>query len=239
MRRIVAALAALLVLVACDANPATTSPSSPPASPAESTNLPQAAVTALQTQHDAWQFTVTTYESGSPNFSRTIVGTQSQSSPSALSFTVTQSRKPDMRYVRIGTDVWFDTGTGAFTKSKASDNYVNMDFQPYFFESFVSAAETEGYEFQPVGADTVSGVATTHHRLADPDIQGIVMNMTDITPADWGADLWVSNADGSLLRLAWGPQSLDKAQDQAGFDYLVTSVDCDCSIEPPRAGGSQ
>ena len=233
MSKLVGTLAGVLLLVGCGPNTATLSPTVRPSPSPESTNLAQAAVTALTTQHDAWQFTATTYESGSPNRSRTIAGTQSDRSPTALSLTVTQLGKPDMRYVRLGTDIWYDSGTGSYTKSKASDNYVNLDFQTYFFESIVGAAEVQGYEYQSVGADTVNGVAATHYRLADHDLQGIVANMPGVTPADWGADIWVGNVDGSLLRLTWGPQAMDKAQPQTGYDYTVTAVDCDCAIRPP------
>ena len=233
MRRVAGTLAGVLLLVGCGANPATPGPTSPPSPSPESTNLARAAVTALTTQHDAWQFTATTYESGSPKFSRAIAGTQSDRSPTALSMTVTQSGKPDMRYVRVGTDAWYDLGTGSYTRTKSSDSYVNLDFQTYFFDSIIGAAETQGYEYQPVGADTVNGVAATHYRLADRDLQGIVAYMPGIAAADWGADIWVSNVDGSLLRLTWGPQATDKAQPQTGYDYTVTAVDCDCAIRPP------
>ena len=233
MRKVVGTLAGVLLLVGCGANPATPGPTSRPSPSPESVNLARAAVTALTTQHDAWQYTATTYESGSPNRSRTITGTQSDKTPTALSLTVSQPGKPDMRYVRLGTDIWFDSGTGTYTKSKASDNYVNLDFQNYFLDSIVGAAETQGFEYQPVGADTVNGVAATHYRLADRDLQGIVAYMPGITPADLGADIWVGDADGSLLRLTWGPQATDKAQTQTGYDYTVTAVDCDCAIRPP------
>ena len=77
MRKVVGTLAGVLLLVGCGANPATPSPTARPSPSPESTNLAQAAVTALTTQHEAWQYTATTYESGSPNRSRTITGTQS------------------------------------------------------------------------------------------------------------------------------------------------------------------
>ena len=147
---------------------------------------------------------------------------------------MTQSGKPDMRYVRLGTDIWFDSGTGSYAKSKASDNYVNLDFQNYFLDSIVGAAETQGFEYQP----SRRGHASTESRRRTIAWRTTISRASwrtcpVITPADFGADIWVSDADGSLLRLTWGPQATDKAQPQTGYDYTVTAVDCDCAIRPP------
>jgi len=234
----------LAAVAACGGTGATTAPTAPPSSRAQSSNpaasggaldvtAVQAAVTALKTGHDSWQFTTTTYESGTPNFSRNVSGTQRVQPDDAVSLTISQAGKPDKRYTRIGTDVWFDTGNGTYTKTKVSDQYVVPQFEPYYLNGLVSAAEVNGYEFNPVGADTVSGVAATHYRLADTFLFGIVANMSNMTPADWAADVWIADADGSLLRLAWGPTSVDKAQLQTGFDYVVTSIDCSCPVNPP------
>jgi hypothetical protein len=235
MQRALLLLTTVLLLAACGANEATTSPTTPPATLAQNANPALAAVNALKTQHPTWQYTVTTYELGSPNFSRTIAGTEKTTPPTAVQFTVSQSAKPDLRYVRLGTDIWYDTGTASYTRSKADDQYVNADFQSYYMDSIVGAAESAGLDFETVGAETVSGVATTHYRLTDSAIAGMVANMTDVTPDDLAADMWVSDADGSLMRLAWGPKSLEKAQPQTGFDYVVTSLDCNCPVKPPAA----
>ncbi len=237
MRKIPVVLAALSLVVACGGSSATPSPTAVPATVHPSTNPVQEATSALKSEHDAWQFTLTTYEPGSPNFSRTVTGTQTAKLPTAVSFTVVQSGKPDMRYVRVGTDVWNDTGAGSFTKTKASDAYVNLAFQTFYLDSILSEAATAGYEFDKVGAETVSGIAATHYRLADNFVQGLVAN-TGTAAADWAADVWIADSDGSLVRLTWGPQSIDNVQDQTGFDYLVTSVDCNCPIGPPIDGQS-
>ncbi len=189
-------------------------------------------MTALKV-HDSWQFTVTTYESGTPNFSRTIMGTQRTRPQAAVSSTVSQPAKPDERYTRIGDDVWYDTGTGSYTQTTASDSAVISQFEPYQLDGLVQSAVAQGYQFVVVGAEPVSGASTTHYRLLDATVQDIVKNMTGITAAEWAADVWTADADGSLMRIAWGPQSVDKAQLNAGFNYVVTSIDCTCPVDSP------
>jgi hypothetical protein len=240
MNKLLPAFAALLLAGACAGTAPSPSPTEPPPTQTAvlATNAAQSAVTALKT-HDSWQYTVTTYEPGSPSFSHTITGTQTSKTPASLQFTVAQTGKPTLTYVRIGTDVWYDdAGKGSYTTSKASDNYVNLEFQPFFSDSIVEPAETQGYEFNSVGPDAVGGVTATHYRLADAYIESVVGNATGVTAADWAADLWTSDADGSLLRLTWGPQTLDKAQGAAGFDYEVTALDCSCPVKRPTTASN-
>jgi hypothetical protein len=244
-----AILATGLIVTACGGNSATSAPTTAPSSRAQATQQGQgevidvagvqAAVEALKTGHDAWQFKATTYQSGTPNFSRTLTGTQRTKPSTAINVTVNQSGKPDQRYIRIANDVWFDTGTGAgLETTKASDRLVESQFKPYYLDGLVTTAETEGYLYVAVGPDSVAGVPTTHYRLADDYIADIVRNLTGITAADWAADLWIADADDSLLRMTWGPQSLDRAQLQLGADWQVTSLDCTCPVEPPAASPS-
>jgi hypothetical protein len=236
--RVLGAVVTLVVVAACGGVAPTPVPTLPPQpSPTPTANLVQTAVDTLESQHNSWQFTTTTYESGSPTFSRLIKGTQAPKSPSGLSFVITTPNKPSMKYVRLGNDVWFDSGTGSFTQSKADDNYVNLAFQQFYLDNLLTAVETPGFEFNSVGDEDVGGIAATHYRLADPYVQSL-LGSSGLTPADWGADAWISDADGSLLRLTWGPQSVDKAQAQPGFDYTVTAVDCNCPIKPPTTGTS-
>ena len=245
MRRYVLALFAAVLLAACGSGAPVSQAPTQAAQPSRAqstqpgqggqpidTAAIQAAVAALKA-HDSWQFTVTTYESGTPNFSRNVTGTQRSNPQAAVSATFSQSGQPDKRYVQIGDDVWYDAGTGSYVQTTASDNAVISQFQPYYLEGLVSSAQGNGYQFQPVGPDTVSAVTTTHYRLADATIQSIVQPMNGLTAADWAADVWIADADGSLMRLAWGPQSVDKAQLQTGFNYVVTSIDCTCPVDPP------
>lgn len=54
----------------------------------------------------------------------------------------------------------------------------------------------------------------------------------NLTTAQWAADVWIATAGGYLVRLAWGPQTLDTAQIPVGFNYVVTAVDCSCPVAP-------
>jgi len=236
MRKLTSMLGIALLLTACGGNLATPIPTPSPIATAAATNPVADAVEALS-QHESWQFSATTYESGTPNFSRTLKGTQSPKAPSAVGFTVTQAGKPTLKYVRLGTDVWYDNGIGSFSATKADDSYMNLDFQQFYLDTMLRGPETPGYQFDEVGEEAVGGIAATHYRLADTYVQSLI-GATGVSSADWAADVWVSDADGSLLRLTWGPQSLDNVQAQTGFDYTVTSVDCDCPIKPPTSVGS-
>jgi hypothetical protein len=102
----------------------------------------------------------------------------------------------------------------------------------------VQSATDQDFDFEPVATETISGIATTHYRLSQDDLEKIVENLDDMTTADWAGDAWISDADGSLIQLAWGPQSLDDAQLTTGFKYLVTSIDCACPVDPPTAAPS-
>lgn len=246
MKRGVLAFAAVLFLAACGGNSAATQqPSQAQPSRAQVTQPAQggdaidvsgiqAAVAALKA-HDSWQFTVTTFESGTPNFSRTVTGTQRTAPQIAVSASHTVPGSSDFHYIRIGDDVWFDAGQATYTHTTAAEGpNLIVQYEPYYLDGLVQAAEANGYEYEPVGVETVSGVSAMHYRLSADDVDNIVESMTGITAAEWAADVWIAQADGSLMRLQWGPQSVDKAQLNPGFDYVVTSIDCVCPVDPPQ-----
>jgi hypothetical protein len=247
-------LAAIAVLgVACGGAPPTQAPGAssvqttlpevtlggPPVAgePIDSTAI-QSAVTALKA-HDAWQFSVTLIRAGAPNTSQTINGTQRTAPQSAISAAQTVPGSNDFHYIRIGDDIWFDVGQATYTHVPASEaTNLIAQYEPYYLDGLVTAAESQNYEFEPVGDESVSGVSTTHYRLSDDDVADIVETMHDITAAEWAADVWIAKDDGALMRIAWGPQSVDKAQIPVGFNYVVTSLDCACPIDPPTSVSS-
>ena len=250
MKRGVLAFAVMLTLAACGGNaPQTQAPGSAssqvPQSPRSQVTQAaqagdpidtagiQAAVDTLKT-HDSWTFEATGYSSGTPNFQQTITGTQRTKPQPAVSATHNSPNASNFHYIRIGDDIWYDAGQGTYTEVTSADaKNLIAQYEPYYLDGVVKSAQVQGYEYEPVGSETVSGIATTHYRLADATIEQIVESMKGITAADWAADVYISDADGSLIRLAWGPQSVDKAQITMGFNYVVTSIDCSCPVDPP------
>ena len=240
------ALAALLLVAACGGNSAATQPAGTrvQASQPGQAGAPidvaaiQAGTTALQTQHDSWQYTTTTYESGTPSFTQTIAGNQQTEPQTAYNATLTREGMPDKRYTRIGDDIWYDDGTGSYVQTTASDSAVVSAYEPYSLDGLAQSAEQQGYQYLPVGEEKVGGVTTMHYRLDPATIDSIVKDMQGVTAADWAADVYLAVDDGSLLRLAWGPKTADDAQLTTGFDWMVTSIDCVCPVDPPAASPS-
>ena len=85
--------------------------------------------------------------------------------------------------------------------------HVNAQFQPYYLDGLVASAEVSGYQYLPVGPETISGVPTTHYRLVESIVQSIIANMPGITTTDWAADVWIAKADGSLAAPGLGSRS--------------------------------
>jgi hypothetical protein len=242
MRNAVLASVVAVLIAACGGSSATPAPQSSSRSQATTaaqagepidTAAVQAAVTALKA-HDSWQFSVTLIRSGTPNTSQTITGTQRTAPQPAVSAAQPVEGSNDFHYIRIGDDIWYDVGQPTYTHIAAADaKNLIAQYEPYYLDGLVQSALANGYEFDPVADETVSGVLTTHYRLESSDVDQIVESMKGITAADWAADVWIAKADGSLMRLAWGPQSVDKAQLQPGFNYVVTALDCSCPVDPP------
>jgi hypothetical protein len=257
MKRGVLALAATLALTltACGGNasatqaPGSASSQVPQSSRGQATHAGQggepidtaaiqAAVAALKT-HDSWMFEATTYQSGTPDYSQTLTGTQRTSPQKAVSATHNGPNTTGFHYVRIGDDIWYDLGQPTYTHTTAADaTNLTVQYEPYYLDGLVQSATDQDFDFEPVATETISGIATTHYRLSQDDLEKIVENLDDMTTADWAGDAWISDADGSLIQLAWGPQSLDDAQLTTGFKYLVTSIDCACPVDPPTAAPS-
>jgi hypothetical protein len=192
-----------------------------------------AAVDALQAR-GSWQFDVR-YISAGPDggFERTLTGTE-RPPEDAVDALHEQPGGMQFRYVRIGDDIWFDAGTGTFTQVQAGDaGDVIEQYEPYYLEGLADSAQSQNYEFELVGPETVSNIATSHYRLSQSDRDNIVENLDGITADQWGGDVWIATDGGYLVGLNWGPQTTETAQIPIGFSYLVTAVDCECPIEPP------
>jgi hypothetical protein len=214
------------------ANTATTGPTAAAGEPIGSAQV-QTAVDALKAQ-DSWQFEVTATTMGlSEGVQNTITGTQRTTPESAIDATHPQPGGSDFHYIRIGDAIWYDVGTDSFTEVQADDaENLIAQYEPYYLNGLAESMLSQDFEFEPVGDEDVSGVATTHYQMSEEDREDVT-ELLDIDPADWAGDVWIAKDGGHLMRMAWGPQSVEDAGISIGFDYLVTAVNCDCPIEPP------
>jgi len=192
----------------------------------------QAAVETLQGQ-DSWQFAVTWIASGLQEKS-SATGTERTTPERAVDADFPQSGGGvPFSYIRIGDQIWYDVGTESFTQVDAADaENLIAQYEPYYLDSLAESATAQDWEFDPLGDETVSGVATSHYRLSEADLEDVVQ-LTELDPSKWAGDVWIAKDGGYLMRLAWGPQTVEDAQISIGYDYLVTKVNCPCPIEPP------
>jgi hypothetical protein len=226
----------LALVVACGGGSTTTAaPTTPPVG-GDAIDMAgvNAAINALQTQA-SWQFEVRTITQGTTGgVEQTVTGTERTDPEMAVDATHRQPDGSDFRYVRIGDDIWFDVGTGTFTQVDAADaeNLIEQ-YEPYYLSGLADSLTSQDVQFELVGQETVSGIATNHYRLSQADRENIVETMNGITADQWGGDVWIATDGDYMVSLAWGPQSTDTAQVATGFNYGVTAVNCECPIEPP------
>ena len=194
----------------------------------------QGAVDALKSQ-DSWQFEVTTTTLGLDGGVQTVIsGTQTTTPENAIDASHPQPGGGDpFRYIRIGDSIWFDVGTGQFNEVQA-DEAENLiaQYEPYYLNALAESMTQQDFLFEPVGDETISGIATTHYLLSEEDRADVTRTL-DIDLSKWAGDVWIAKDDGYAMRLAWGPQTIEDAQISLGFNYVVTAVNCECPIEPP------
>ena len=234
------------IVIACGGSTATSAPtgaassappgvSGPPAGgDTIDTAAIQAAIAELQA-HDSWDFEARYITAGPDGgFERTLSGTECRSPQQAVDALHQQPDGPDFRYVRIGDDIWYDVGTGSFTQVQAGDagNLIDQ-YEPYYLVGLAESATSQGYEYELVNTDVMGGEESYHYRLSQAEREDIVESMEGITADQWGGDAWIALEGGSLMRLDWGPQTVDTAQIPTGFSYVVTSINTGCAVEPP------
>lgn len=247
------AILLMLVLVACGSSPASSPGGGTPAGPGSSTAATSgtqptspppeggdgepgdlsAAVDAL-TAHDSWTFEVHYFVSAlDTGIESSVIGTERRKPLVAVDASHSQPTGTAFHYTRIGNDIWSDVGTGEpFHYDAAESENLIEQYEPFHLNGLVEAAERSNVEYEPVGEDEANGIPAFHYRLSEADRENIVQ-LTDLEPDQWAGDFWVARDGGHLVRLAWGPQSVDTAQPTIGFIYDVTAVDCTCPIEPP------
>jgi hypothetical protein len=236
LARLIALALFVSIAAACAGAPATGAPSSPVTTgDVIDAAAISAAVDALRSR-ESWQFESNTIQEGTTGgYEQSVIGTERTQPETAVDATHSGPEGVEnFRYVRIGDDIWFDVGTGTFTQVTAGDaENLIVQYEPYYLNGLADSLSSQNVDFELVGVETVSNIATNHYRLSQDDRERIVETMEGITADQWGGDVWIATDGGYLVQLEWGPQTVDTAQLGIGFNYLVTAVDCECPIEPP------
>jgi hypothetical protein len=193
-----------------------------------------AALTALNAL-DSWTFEVNTWtKSLGETREQDVSGTERRKPEVAVDATH-HSPSGDFHYIRIGDDLWTNLGTDVFYHYDAADsaNLISQ-YEPLYVNGLAqTVAGFTRVEYAPVGPETVNGVAAAHYRATEADRENLVQSYGGITADQWAADVWLAVAGGYLVRLAWGPQTLETAQASMGFLYDTKSTNCECPINPP------
>lgn len=193
-----------------------------------------AALTALNAL-DSWTFEVKTWtKSLGKTIEQTVSGTERRKPEVAVDATH-HSPSGDFHYIRIGDDLWTNLGTDVFYHYDAADsaNLISQ-YEPLYVNGLVeTVAGFARVEYEPVGPETVNGIAAVHYRASQSDREYLVQSYGGLTADQWAAEIWLAVDRGFVARLAWGPQSAETAQASMGFLYDTTSTNCGCPINPP------
>jgi hypothetical protein len=193
-----------------------------------------AALAALESL-DSWTFDVKTWtKSVDETREQDVRGTERRKPGLAIDANHT-SPSGDFHYIRIGDDIWTNLGTDLFYHYDAADseNLISQ-YEPLYVNGLVeTVAAFTNVDYEPVGSETVNGFPAVHYRSTEADRENLAQSYAGLTPDQWAADVWLAVDRGYLVRLAWGPQSVETAQASMGFLYDTTSTNCDCPINPP------
>lgn len=193
-----------------------------------------AALTALNAL-DSWTFEVKTWtKSLGETREQDVSGTERRKPEVAVDATH-HSPSGDFHYIRIGDDLWTNLGTDVFYHYDAADsaNLISQ-YEPLYVNGLVeTVAGFTRVEYEPVGPETVNGIAAVHYRASQSDREYLVQSYGGLTADQWAAEIWLAVDRGYLVRLAWGPQTPETAQATMGFLYDTKSTNCECPISPP------
>jgi hypothetical protein len=185
----------------------------------------------------SWTFDLTYFIEGlDEGVEKRVSGTERRG-PEMAVHAVHEEESGDFNYIRIEDDVWTDVGMGNYSHAVASDSpNLVVQYEPYHLPGLIetSTGWRRAVEYDFVGQEEVNGTAVHHYTLNEYDREGLT-ERTDLQPEQWAGDVYLAATDGHLVRFVWGPQSIETAQQVhvLGFAYDVTSVNCDCPVEPP------
>ena len=245
-----AVLAFVLTLVACGGG------STPSASPVGPTPTPagtpapgqaishteiQNAFTALNTL-DSYQYKgayFTGYTGvGQPTM---LQGTERQKPQYEVDSSTTTQNQTDTgtqtaQYIRIGNDIWVNTGNPDLFYHYDATNPANgallAQYEPYGLSLQIAKASGAQLQYQPIGTETVNGVASTHYGLSQADRDNLIQQ-SGLDPQTWAGDIWLANSGGWVVSVRWGPVMQGQTDPTSGFIWDTTATNCTCPVTAP------
>jgi len=195
----------------------------------------QAAADALQAL-DSWTFSGLYYVKGpDAGIQTSVTGTERRAPDTAVDATH-HSPTGDLRYIRIGDDIWASLGAAdSFYHYDAATSKNLIDqYEPSYIAALAdSVGGFTRVDYEPIGPETINNIATVHYQADERQRENLAQLYPSLAPEQWAADAWIATDGGYLVKLAWGPQSAGTAQATVGFTYEVAAVHCECPITPP------
>jgi hypothetical protein len=242
--RSIAVVVLMLVLAACGGSPPATStpagasptPAGTPVAgqPIGSTDVRNAM--AALSRLDSYQFTGA-YFTGYVGVGEAVSlsGTE-RSKPTLAIDSTAQTATATGHYIRVGNDIWVNTGNPDFfyhySATDAGAGSVIAQYEPYALATHIAQASGIRNTYQPVGPETVNGIASTHYAMSQADRDALI-RQSGLDPETWAGDVWIATNGGYLVSLRWGPQFAGETKPSSGFIWDTTATNCECPVVPP------
>ena len=255
--RSITVLASVLALAACGGGatsttqpPASSTPAGATASPA-ATPAPGAAISHAEIQNAFTALnTLDSYTYSGAYFTGytgvgtyvTLHGTARQTPSLAINSIATSVDNDDAtedgtaQYIRIGDDIWVNTGDPDYYYQYDATDPANgaliAQYEPYALALQIAQSSGAQLDYQPMGDETVNGIASTHYGLSQADRDQLI-GSSGLDPQVWAGDIWLAKDGGYVVKVRWGPVMQGDTEPTSGFIWDTTSINCECPVSPP------
>jgi len=140
------------------------------------------------------------------------------------------------QYIRIGNDIWVNTGNPDLFYHYDATNPANgallAQYEPYGLSLQIAKSTGAQLQYQPMGTETVDGIASTHYGLSQADRDKLI-SASGLDPQSWQGDIWLSNTGGYVVKVRFCPQMQGETEPASGFIWDTTAINCPCPVTAP------
>jgi hypothetical protein len=245
----------MLVVSACGggstptASPVGTSPAGSSPTPA-GTPVPGQAISGPQIQNafnalstlDSYTYTGS-YFTGYTGVGAPVAlqGTERQKPQYEIDTKTTTTNQTDTtpinaQYIRIGNDIWVNTGNPDVFYHYDANNPANgailAQYEPYGLALQIAKSAGAQLQYAPMGTETVDGVESTHYGLSQADRDNLIA-ASGLDPQSWAGDIWLSNNGAWVVKVRFGPVMQGQTDPTSGFIWDTTAINCECPVTAP------